>query len=354
MNAVERQVRRFDSFQQRHAIVGFPIAVMQKFGNDQAGGKAALIAYYGLFSLFPLLLLFATIFGYLLANHQSWYHSLLNSAFANFPIIGSQLKSDTHSLTGNGWAIAVGVIGTLYGAQGVGQAALNAMNTVWNVPYKDWPNFFKRRLRGYLWLGSLSIATVASTVIAGFGTTWLHGDQAWLWTLLVAFVINLGVFYVVFTVLIAYPLGIRDVWLGVLLGTVFWQGMQAAGGFYVRHSLRNASDVYGFFAIVIGLLSFLFLAAQLTLLAAEVNVVRHYRLWPRSLTQPPLTLADRATFERLALMEERRPEVRVTIGFTPEADRQPLAERTSSDPPSGNGDAQASGDAASRAIPRSP
>jgi len=142
--------------------------------------------------------------------------------------------------------------------------------------------------------------------------------------------------------------------LGVLLGTVFWQGMQAAGGFYVRHSLRNASDVYGFFAIVIGLLSFLFLAAQLTLLAAEVNVVRHYRLWPRSLMQPPLTLADRATFERLALMEERRPEVRVTIGFTPEADRQPLAERTSSDPPSGNGDAQASGDAASRAIPRSP
>jgi hypothetical protein len=84
--------------------------------------------------------------------------------------------------------------------------------------------------------------------------------------------------------------------------------------------------VYGFFAIVIGLLSWLFVAAQLTLLAAEVNVVRHYRLWPRSLTQPPLTSADRATFERLARMEERRPEVRVGISFTAEADRQPLDE----------------------------
>ena len=94
----------------------------------------------------------------------------------------------------------------------------------------------------------------------------------------------------------------------------------------MRHSLANASEVYGFFAIVIGLLSFLFLAAQLTLLAAEVNVVRHYKLWPRSLTQPPLTAADRATFERLALMEERRPEVRVSVGFTPEADRQPLTD----------------------------
>ena len=96
------------------------------------------------------------------------------------------------------------------------------------------------------------------------------------------------------------------------------------GGFYVRHSLAHASDVYGFFAIVIGLLSWLFLAAQLTLLAAEVNVVRHYRLWPRSLTQPPLTAADRVTFERRARMEERRPEGRGSIACTPEADHQPF------------------------------
>jgi YihY family inner membrane protein len=326
VNAVERQVRRFDGFQQRHGGLGFPLAVLQKFGNDQAGGKAALIAYYGLFALVPLLLLFSTILGTMLAGHPRWRHDLVNSALANFPIIGSQLQNDAHSLQGNGFAIAVGIIGTLYGARGVGQAALNAMNTVWNVPYKDWPNFFKRHLRGYLWLAALCLATVASTTLAGFGTTWLHGSLGFLWSTLVAFVINLFVFYIVFTVLTAEALTWHDVWLGVLLGSVFWQVLQAAGGFYVRHSLSNASDVYGFFAIVIGLLSWLFVAAQLTLLAAEVNVVRHYRLWPRSLTQPPLTSADRATFERLARMEERRPEVRVGISFTAEADRQPLDE----------------------------
>jgi YihY family inner membrane protein len=324
VNAIERRVRRLDRFQQRHGALGFPIAVAQKFGNDQAGGKAALMAYYGLFALFPLLLLFATILGWVLAGHPAWQKQLLNSAFANFPIIGSQLQGDTHSLQGNWFAIAVGVVGTLYGAQGIGQAALNAMNTVWNVPYKDWPNFFKRRLRGYLWLGALGLATVASTTIAGFGTTWLHSGFGWLWSALVALAINLYVFYLVFTVLTAESLGWRDVWLGVVLATIFWQALQAVGGFYVRHSLANASDVYGFFAIVIGLLSFLFVAAQLTLLAAEVNVVRRYNLWPRSLTQPPLTVADRATFERLAHMEERRPEVRVGVTFTADADRQPL------------------------------
>ena len=324
MNPVETQVRRFDQFQQRHVALGFPIAVMQKFGNDQAGGKAALMAYYGLFALFPLLLLFSTILGTLLAGHPSWRASLIDSALGNFPIIGSQLQDKTRSLQGNGFAIAVGVVGTLYGAQGIGQAALNAMNTVWNTPYKNWPNFFKRRLRGYLWLGALCIATVASTTIAGFGAAWLDGGLGWLWSTLVAFAINLSVFYLVFTVLTAETLGWRDVWLGVVLATVFWQALQAVGGFYVRHSLAGASDVYGFFAIVIGLLSFLFLAAQLTLLAAEVNVVRRYRLWPRSLTQPPLTPADRATFERLARMEERRPEYEVAVTFKPEADRQPL------------------------------
>ncbi len=165
--------------------------------------------------------------------------------------------------------------------------------------------------------------------MAGFGTTWLHGPLGWFWTLAVSFVVNLGVFFVVFIVLTSEDLGWRDVALGVVLATVFWEALQLLGGYFVRHSLAHANATYGFFAIVIGLLSWLFLAAQLTLYAAEINVVRRHHLWPRSLTQPPLTAADRATFERLAMMEERRPEVKVSIGFTAEADRQPL----DADPP---------------------
>jgi YihY family inner membrane protein len=324
MNVVERQVRRFDRFQQHHPVLGVPIAVLQKYGNDQAGGRAVQLAYYGLFALFPLLLLLSTILGFVLAGHPKFQQHLLSSALANFPIIGSQLQGDAKGLKGNTVAVVVGVLGTLYGAQGLGQAGISAMNSVWNVPYRSWPNFFKRRLRGYIWLGALCVATLAATTIAGFGTTWLHGNLGWVWSTSVAFAINLGVFYVVFTVLTAEPLGWRDVWLGVVLATVFWEALQTVGGFYVRHSLAKANNTYGFFAIVIGLLTWLFAAAQLTLLAAEINVVRRYGLSPRSLTQPPLTAADRATFERLARMEERRPEVKVSVDFTPDADRQPL------------------------------
>src|SRR5450432_1473117 len=324
MNVVERGVRRFDQYQQRHPVLAIPIAVVQKFGNDQAGGKAVLIAYYGLFALFPLLLLMATVLGFVLAGHPAVQKNLLSSALGDFPIISSQLQSDTHALKGSALAVVVGSLGTIYGAQGLGQSSVNAMNTVWNVPYKSWPNFFGRRLRGYLWLAVLGVATVSAATIAGFGTTWLHGPLAWIFTTAVAFVINLGVFYVVFKVLTAEPLGWRDIALGVVLATTFWEALQTVGGYYVRNSLAHANATYGFFAIVIGLLSWLFVAAQLTLYAAEVNVVRRHHLWPRSLTQPPLTEADKETFRRLAMMEERRPEVKVTVAFTDDADRQPL------------------------------
>jgi YihY family inner membrane protein len=343
-------VRRFDRFQQQHAVLGIPIAVVQKFGNDQAGGKAALIAYYGLFALFPLLLLLSTVLGFVLAGHTALQQNLLSSALSNFPIIGTQLQSDTHALKGSAVAVVVGVIGTLYGAQGLGQAALNAMNTIWNVPFKSWPNFFKRRLRGYLWLGSVGLATVAATTIAGFGNLWLHGNLGWVWATSVAAAINLAVFYFVFTVLTAAPLGWRDVIVGVVLATVFWETLQIAGGYYVRNSLAHASNTYGFFAIVIGLLSWLFIAAQLTLLAAEVNVVRRYGLWPRSITQPPLTPADRATFELLARMEERRPEMHVTVTFDPEPSSEPPTEpvadpRTLAEGPSASAAGEQSADA---------
>ena len=78
--------------------------------------------------------------------------------------------------------------------------------------------------------------------------------------------------------------------------------------------------------MVITLLSWLYLGSQLVLCAAEINVVLRYRLWPRSVTQPPLTRVDRLVFRRLAQMEMRRPEEQVSASFTDAADEDPLAD----------------------------
>jgi uncharacterized BrkB/YihY/UPF0761 family membrane protein len=137
-------------------------------------------------------------------------------------------------------------------------------------------------------------------------------------------VLNFTLILVAFMVMTADKLTWRDVALGSVLAAIFWQAMQLIGSWYIGRELQNRTETYGFFGIVIVLLTWVFLGAQLFLLAAEINVVKRYRLWPRSMTQPPLTAADKAVFDRLAQMEIRRPEVQLEVCFLPDADRDPL------------------------------
>jgi YihY family inner membrane protein len=334
-NLIETAVRRVDKFQQSHNVLGFPWAVIQKFGNDQAGSKAALIAYYGLFALFPLLLLFATILGYVLHGNERLRQDLVNSAIGTFPIIGPQLQSQTHTLEGSGAAAVIGALLLLYGAVGLGQAAQGAMNAVWNVPYVRRPPFLLRLLRAGGVLVLLALSTIGSTVLTGFATLATHGWATKVVLLVGSFVVNFGLILLAFRIMIAMPLRWREFALGAVLATLFWQTLQAIGSWYVGRGLTHNSDTYGFFAVVIVLLSWIYLGAQLFLLAAEINVVVRYRLWPRSVVQPPLTAADREVFQRLAQMEIRRPEAELVVAFTPEADRDPLRtapEGTGEDP----------------------
>ena len=313
-----------DRFQQGHPVLAFPFAVVQKFGNDRAGALATRIAYHGLFSLFPLLLLFTTILGFVLDGHPDVRNTILDSAVANFPIIGTQIKANTHPLTGNGLALAVGIGGTIYGGFGVGQAAQSAMNTVWNIPYVKWPNFFLRRLRALLVVSVFGLSFLASAALNILASRAALGGLELPLALVGSTLITFGVFLAAFNVLTAEPLEWREVAFGAVLATLFWQALQFLGNWFVARSVQNASDTYGFFTIVIATLSWMYLAARLTLLAAEINVVRKYRLWPRSMTQPPLTEGDRRTFERLAEMEVRRPEYGISMELNDRADDDPL------------------------------
>jgi YihY family inner membrane protein len=321
---LERQVRRADRFQQRHAVIAFPWAVVQKFGNDQAGSKAALMAYYGLFALFPLLLLLATVLGFALSGNPALREQLIDSALGNFPVIGDQLRSEVHPLEGSTTALIIGVAGTLYGSFGIGFAAQNAMNTVWNIPYVHRPSLWKRYARTLGVIGLLGLAAVSSTALAAFSTAVAHGAWASVLGVAGSVLVNLGLFLLAFMVLTAEPLRPREVAVGAIVATVFWETLQLAGTWYVTRGLQKASPTYGVFAVVITLLSWLYLGSQLTLWAAEINVVLRYHLWPRSVTQPPLIRADKLTLMRLAQMEVRRPEEQVAASFGEEADQDPL------------------------------
>ncbi|MGO8862104.1 MAG: YihY/virulence factor BrkB family protein [Acidimicrobiales bacterium] len=329
---IEFVIRRADRFQQDHGAFGFPFAVIQKFGNDQAGSKAALVAYYGLFALFPLLLLFTTILGYALHDNKKLQEDLVNSALGSFPIIGPELKSHTHALTGSVAAVVIGSLLLLYGAVGLGLATQSAMNVVWNIPYVRWPSIYLRYLRAVGILVLLALSTIGATALTGFATLVSHGWIATGLLVVGSLALNFCLILLAFNLMTADALSWREMSFGAALAAVFWQSLQLIGSWYIGRELQHATNTYGFFAIVIVLLSWIYLGAQLFLLAAEINVVKRYRLWPRSMTQPPLIAADRLVFDRLAQMEIRRPEVQLKLVFMPEADFDPLTATPASQP----------------------
>jgi membrane protein len=309
---LKRLLERVDGYQQRHRALAFPFAVIKKFGDDRAGNLAALIAYYGFFSLFPLLLVFVTVLGFLLKGHPALLASVQRSALRQFPVIGADIR--VGALAGSGLALGIGIITTLWAGLGVTQAAQNAMNEIWDVPRKDRPNFLYSRLRGLLMLVVLGTITVASILLAGLGTTSGRlGLMLRIVGLAASLVLNFVLYLLAYRILTRQNLTWGQVFPGAAVAAVLWTALQALGGFYVTHQVRNAHSTYGTFAVVLGLLVWIYLGAQLTLFCAEINVVRVRRLWPRSLIQPPPSEPDERTLIDATKSEERRPEESVDV-----------------------------------------
>jgi membrane protein len=305
-------IKRFDRFQQAHPAWAIPMAVLRKFGDDQAGSLAALLAYYAFFSIFPLLLVFTTILAFVLQGNTDLYNDVTNSVLAQFPVVGGQLH--THALTGKVTALVLGLLTSLWAGLGVTQAAQNAFAKVWAVPFKDRPDFFQSRLRGLLLLGCLGILFVCSAVLTGLVTT-AGGPLVKVGGYLVTLAVNFGLYVAAFRFLTAATIPTRSLWLGAAVGAFFLEILQLVGTIYISHVVKNASNAYGTFATVIGLLVWLHVIAQLTMYAAEINTVVARRLWPRSLLGPPDAPADRETLRALAKMEERHEGESVEVRF---------------------------------------
>jgi len=306
-----------DRFQQRHRLLGFPFAVFQKYGEDQGGYLAATISYYGFFSIFPLLLVFTTILGYVVEKNSSAYKSLVDSALGQFPVIGHQLQ--THSLTGSGPALAIGVVAALWAGMGVFMAAQNAMDHVWDVPYVERPNFLASRLRALGLLAVIGGGLLATTVLAGLGSFGASYGVGWkIGSIALSTGLNFLLFWVAFRLLTARDVTWRQLRGGAVAAAVMYEILQALGGYYVGHVVKGASQTYGTFALVIGLLSWVYLAAHITLLAAESNVVATRHLWPRSLSlvvERPVTEADRDALTDRAQVEQRRKDESIDVEF---------------------------------------
>ncbi len=324
-NPLERALRRLDKLQQDSRVLSVVFGVVKKFGDDNAGTLVANLAHTAFGTLFPLLLLLITVLGLVLNAHPHLRHEVLNSALAQFPLVGTDLAANIKAMHRNSvFGLAVGIVGLVWGSMSLGQNGIFTMAQVWNLPGPERPGFPKRLARSLAFLAVLGLGVIVGTFLAAavpaakgsFGLAVAGGAASAL--------VNFALSLVGFRILTPSAVRLRHLAPGALMAAVGWTVLQSLGGFVVGHYLKNANALYGTFGIVLGLFAWLYLIAELAVYSAELNVVLARRLFPRSIVQPPLTRADRASLAAQALQNRRRPEQHVEVTF----DGAAAAERT--------------------------
>lgn len=307
---------RLDLAQQRNRYVSFAVGVIRKFSDDRAGRLAALIAYYGFFSVFPAMLALVTVLGFVLEDDPGLRADIADSALAQFPIVGDSIAESVSSpLTGNPVALVIGLVGAVWAGMGMVQACQDAMNEVWTVERAHYPGFVGKRVRSLTMLLLFGTLLVVSTSVAQLIHVVASGVVTAVLLFIASIALNVLLFMVAYRVLTVADVTWRMVLPGaVFSGTVFTLA-QYLGGLYVSRTLDGATETYGTFAVVIGLLSWIFLLAQVMVLGAEVNTVAARRLWPRSLFTDPATKGDRRSHASQATSQRMDREMQVDVTF---------------------------------------
>lgn len=317
---------RLDRFQRKNPAAAYPLAVGYKYFDDAGAFLAALITYYAFVSLFPLLLLLSTLLGFALAGDPALQQRVIDSALRQFPVVGDQLGKP-QQMGGGPIGVVIGVLGSLYGGLGVAQAVQYATNTAWSVPRNSRPNPFAARARSLLLLVTAGVAVIGTTVLSTLGSSSVGalGPALKVVVLAASVVLNAAVLVFVFRIATARPLTVREVAPGAIGAAVVWQLLQSFGVVYVARVVQNASNTNGLFAVVLGLLAFLYLTSVAFVLCVEANVVRIEKLHPRALMTPftdnvDLTAGDRRAYSTQAKAQRMKGFEDVDVQFR---DRDP-------------------------------
>jgi uncharacterized BrkB/YihY/UPF0761 family membrane protein len=318
-------VDRVDAFQRRHAVVGFPLAVIYKYFDDQGPYLAASISYYAFVAIFPILLIATSVLGFILQGNEELYRNVLESALGRFPIVGTQL-GEPEGLTGSKSAIVIGSLAALYGSLGLAMAAQHGLNTMWAVPRNSRFNPIVGRFRGLVTLLAAGIVVL----LTSFSAVTLNnlddvlGPGVNTWVTRIGTLLGIALTAVVLSLMMRYTTARRPSFRACLPGGIvtalLWHVLQIVGGLYVTRVINAANEMNKVFALVLGLIGLLFLASSFGVIGVEVAVVLKERLYPRALLTPftdavDLTEADRRAYANYAKATRHKGFQRIDVVF---------------------------------------
>lgn len=288
MNKLEKvfnkTIKRLDAYQQKHNLPAFIIAVIKRYNDDEAGNQGALITYYGFLSLFPLLLVLTSILEIISNGNEQFKNKIISSAGTYLPILGERLQNNIQSPNKSGVILFFALLFTFYGARGGADAFRNAMNTIWHIP-KDKRTKFPNTIIGstkIIIVGGIGLlgSALISTYAAGLGRSIVFQILA---SLISTVIITLTLYFVIEISLGEHVKQKREILIAALFSAMGILLLQRLGGYIITNQLKNLRDLYGTFALVLGLLFWIYLQVKVMLYAVTSSIVLKYNLWPISL-----------------------------------------------------------------------
>jgi uncharacterized BrkB/YihY/UPF0761 family membrane protein len=281
-------VTRIDELQRRRNVLGFPYAVAKRYAEDHGGWLGSITAYYGFFSLYPLLVVFVTLASWILQDRPTALQRLLEALWSQLPFVSDQysdeVQQQVQDLSGRGWVLGLSLIVALWGSVGVVRVLQDTVNSIWGVPRYRRPTLIPKLVRGLAIVALLGTGVIGTAVVAGITVTVdlpiVAAVAAALANIALAAAIAIGVYHLI----LGASVRTRDVVPGALVTASGAYAITLLGGFYVKHVVARMAGLYGPFASTIGLLAYVSLLVHAFVLATEVSVVRARQLWPRALT----------------------------------------------------------------------
>jgi uncharacterized BrkB/YihY/UPF0761 family membrane protein len=308
LTAASDLLTRIDGLQRRHPIVGFPYAVFKRYGEDHGGWLGSLISYYGFFSLYPLLVVFATVATWVFKDRPETLQRVLEALWSKLPFatgaLTAEVEEQVRSLDGQGPVLLLSLFVTLWGGVGVVRVLQDTVNSMWGVPRYRRPGFLSKLGRGLVIIGMLGLGVIGTAVVAGITVALDLPILAAVAAAVANVTVSAGIAIALYRIVIGTSVRTAEIVPGALITAVGSYVVTLVGGLYVKYVITRLTGVFGPFATTIGLLAYVSLIVQTFVFGTEVNVVRARSLWPRAMTSelgPADHRAIELTMQREAL-----------------------------------------------------
>jgi membrane protein len=252
------------------------------FGDHECAQRSAALAYYALFSMFPLLLLTISLLGFMLEagvpmalDGQTVVLRAVEQALPQARDLVEQIMVNTRRARGGTGLI--GLIVLAWSASNMFTHARLALNAIWETgPPQGLGGVVRLRLNALgmvITTGLLLFVSTLSDTILQLVARYVHrlpwSDTLWLFgrPLLLASM-TVALLALLYRFMPRAPLSWADVWPGAIVAGVGWEVLKRGFVWYTT-TAADWTAIYGPITGVIGLLLWLYLSAQVLLYGAE-------------------------------------------------------------------------------------